>query len=27
LPMYGVNTSMNVAMAAGIAVYGLLDRM
>jgi 23S rRNA (guanosine2251-2'-O)-methyltransferase len=27
LPMYGVNTSMNVAMAAGIAVYGALDRM
>jgi tRNA G18 (ribose-2'-O)-methylase SpoU len=27
LPMYGVNTSMNVAMATGIAVYGLLDRM
>lgn len=27
LPMYGVNTSMNVAMAAGIAVYGVLGRM
>ena len=27
LPMYGVNTSMNVAMATGIAVYGLLERM
>jgi tRNA G18 (ribose-2'-O)-methylase SpoU len=26
LPMYGVNTSMNVAMAAGIAVYELLMR-
>lgn len=27
VPMFGVNTSMNVAMATGIAVYGLLDRM
>ena len=27
LPMYGVNTSMNVAMAAGIAVYGMLGRL
>lgn len=26
LPMYGVNTSMNVAMAAGIAVYHALDK-
>lgn len=26
LPMYGVNTSMNVAMAGGIAVYELLMR-
>lgn len=25
IPMYGVNTSMNVAMAAGIAVYSLLE--
>ena len=27
LPMYGVNTSMNVAMAAGIAIYELLRKI
>lgn len=27
IPMYGVNTSMNVAMATAIAVYGLLARL
>lgn len=27
IPMYGVNTSMNVAMASGIAVYGLLGKL
>lgn len=27
LPMYGVNTSMNVAMAAGIAVYDQLGKL
>ncbi|MEQ8706284.1 MAG: TrmH family RNA methyltransferase [Phaeodactylibacter sp.] len=27
LPMYGVNTSMNVAMAAGIAVYDQLRKL
>ena len=25
LPMYGINTSMNVAMATGIAAYSLID--
>lgn len=27
IPMYGVKTSMNVAVATGIAVYGLLEQM
>lgn len=27
IPMYGVNTSMNVAMATAIAVYGLLAKL
>lgn len=27
LPMYGVNTSMNVAVATGIAVYHLLEKV
>jgi tRNA G18 (ribose-2'-O)-methylase SpoU len=27
LPMYGVNTSMNVAMAAGIAVYDQIRKL
>lgn len=27
IPMLGINTSMNVSVATGIAVYGLLDRM
>lgn len=27
IPMYGVKTSLNVAVATGIAVYGLLDKM
>lgn len=27
IPMYGVNTSMNVAMATAIAVYGLLGKI
>jgi tRNA G18 (ribose-2'-O)-methylase SpoU len=27
LPMYGVNTSMNVAMAAGIAVYDQIRQL
>ncbi len=27
LPMYGLNTSMNVAMATGIAVYDLMDKL
>lgn len=27
IPMFGVNTSMNVSVATGIAVYGLLQRM
>jgi 23S rRNA (guanosine2251-2'-O)-methyltransferase len=27
LPMYGLNTSMNVAMAAGIATYRLLEQL
>lgn len=27
IPMYGVNTSMNVTMAAGIATYGLIDKL
>ncbi len=26
IPMYGMNSSMNVAMATGIAVYGMLHR-
>ena len=27
VPMYGVNTSMNVAMATAVAVYGLLEKL
>ena len=27
IPMFGINTSMNVAMSVGIAVYGLLQNM
>lgn len=27
IPMYGINTSMNVAMSVGIAVYGLLRNL
>lgn len=27
IPMYGINTSMNVAMASGIAVYSLLAKL
>lgn len=27
IPMYGVNTSMNVAMATAVAVYGLLGKI
>lgn len=27
IPMYGINTSMNVAMATAIAVYGLLNKL
>lgn len=27
IPMFGINTSMNVAMSTGIAVYGLLQNM
>ncbi|MFK7932322.1 MAG: TrmH family RNA methyltransferase [Saprospiraceae bacterium] len=27
IPMYGVNTSMNVAMAAGIVTYDLVDKV
>ncbi len=27
IPMFGVKTSLNVAMATGIAVYGLLERV
>lgn len=27
IPMYGVNTSMNVAMATAVAVYGLLEKL
>ncbi|MCB0547469.1 MAG: hypothetical protein KDD19_07755 [Phaeodactylibacter sp.] len=27
IPMYGVNTSMNVAMATAVAVYGLLHKL
>lgn len=27
LPMHGVNTSMNVAVATGVAVYSLLEKM
>ncbi|MCG8331187.1 MAG: TrmH family RNA methyltransferase [Chitinophagales bacterium] len=27
IPMYGINTSMNVAMASGIGVYSLLEKL